>query len=136
MSRRTVLTAVIALSAFGLTAGLTASLNVAADDLGAATATVAACQPDAEGDITLSYGVLAGATNTVTEVTLGNVSADCAGQTATVTLLDVAGNTLDAATQTSISADGTVDIVLDLTDATLTADAAQVEEVSLIITGA
>ncbi|MBW3659777.1 MAG: hypothetical protein KY457_14145 [Actinobacteria bacterium] len=137
MSRRTVLTAVIALSAFGLTAGLTASLNVATDDLGAATATVAACHPPAEGDITLSYGVRAGVVNEVVEVTLGNVSAACTGQAATVTLMDAAGAAVDSVVATSLTADGVSDIVLDLAaDATLTADASLVEKVSVVITGA
>lgn len=129
MSRRTILTLVLALSAFGLTTGLTASMTVTSDQLGAgATDAITAC--DADG-INVAYGVTPGANGTVSEVTLEGVAAACVGQTLVVTLLDAANATLD-------SFDGTVgaltagDLVVALND---TATASAVERVAVVITG-
>lgn len=134
MSRRTVLTGIIALSAFGLTAGLTASLGVSSDQLGAGTSTVAACDPVGTGGVDVSYGVTA-ATNTVASVTLDNVAWACEGQTATITLMG--GTTVLDSTQGTLTldaTDGTGGEVLTFTAGT--ANAADVTSVSVVITGA
>lgn len=129
MSRRTVLTAVVALSAFGLTAGLTASLGVASDQLGAGTQVVASC----DDLIDLSYGVTAGATNTLASVTMSGVDASCAGQAATLSIMDTANGVIETLNVASlaIDADGNVAI-----PASGTTDVATVGNVSLVITGA
>lgn len=136
MNRRNILIAVLALSAFGLTTGLTASLNVSSDQLGAGTNTVASCDPDGVG---VSYGVTPGQNSTVASVTLTGVHADCVGQTATVILMEEAADgtitELDQASAT-VAVDASGNAVVNLaTDTTNTASAAAVEHVSVIITG-
>lgn len=127
MSRRTVLTAVVALSAFGLTAGLTASLGVATDQLGADTQTVAAC----DSAIDLSYGVTAGAVNTVAAVSLDAVDASCDGQAASLTLLG--GGVVLESVDVADLAVTTGSATITLADTT---DVEAVDQVSLVITGA
>lgn len=132
MSRRTVLTLVLALSAFGLTAGLTASLGVSTDQLGAGSSPVTSCDPVETGGVHVAYDVTAG-TNVVTAVTLSDIAAACDGQTATITLLDTNGADLDRTTGT-ITLGGTTVESFTLVDQD--ADAASVKSVSVVIAGA
>ncbi|MBW3621273.1 MAG: hypothetical protein KY461_13590 [Actinobacteria bacterium] len=129
MSRRTILTAVLALSAFGLTAGLTASMTVTSDQLGSGTTeAITAC--DADG-VNVAYGVSPGANGLVSEVTLEGVAAACDSDDLVITLLDAVGATLD-------SYDGSVGTLTGgATTVTLTggAPAASVAKVTVVITG-
>ena len=130
MSRRTILTAALVLSAFGLTAGLTASMTVTSDQLGSGTTeTITACDSDG---VNVAYGVSPGANGVVSEVTLEGVDAACDGDDLVITLLDSAGAELD-------SYDGSVGTLSDgATTVTLVggdAPAADVAKVTVVITG-
>lgn len=130
MSRRTILTAVLALSAFGLTAGLTASMTVTSDQLGAGTTeAITAC--DADG-VNVAYGVSPGANGVVEEVTLEGVAAACEGDDLVITLLDSADAELDSYDGTVGTLTGSATTVtLDGADA----PAADVSKVTVVITG-
>lgn len=127
MTRRNLFILLVALSAFGLTTGLTASLGLSSDQLGADTVAVAACDPDG---IAVSYGVTPGAINTVNEVTLSGVDASCAGQAVTVQLMDATDASLDSVSGT-VTLAGT-DAVVSMSDL---ADASAVSKVSVVISG-
>lgn len=87
MPRRAILSLILALSALGLTTGLTASLDVAAADLGAGSTVISAC--DNTG-VDLSFGLSPDGQD-ITEVSLGGVDVACDGQAVTVVLEDATG---------------------------------------------
>ncbi len=126
MRRRVIVSSILAVSAFGLTTGLTASMNVGAADLGAATSTVSAC--DADG-IDLSYGLVTGDISSLDTISLAGIDAACDTQSVLVELVGAGGVVLAQLTGT---ADATGSLDLPLTTPIAAADLLQV---NTVITG-
>jgi len=101
--KRLLFTAIAALLTFGSTYGLAASLNLTTDSLGAAEATVAACQA---GPLTATYATSYSATlpgYTVGTVTVNGLAATCYGKAYRITLSGAANASLAEATGTTPS---------------------------------
>lgn len=123
--RRTLLASVLALSAFGLTTGLTASMSVSAGDLGAGSAAVSAC--DADG-VSVAYGLSPADATSLTSVTLSGLDATCAGQSVVVELVGAAGVLI----QLTGTADASGAMTLPIAGGVAAAD---VTDVNTVITG-
>ncbi len=94
--KRLAFAVVTAVTLFGVVFGLAASLGVTANDMGAGSSTVSACDPN----ITVSFGLVTGSVTDIGAVTVGDIDPACSGQTVLVQLLDGTGAVLANETAT------------------------------------
>lgn len=108
---------------------MAASLGgITSDNLGADSSVIASCDVDG---VTTTFTVAYDATDTrdeVTHVNVGDVHANCVGETLTVTLTNTAGAVLDTASVTAASG-------LNAVATSTPPDAELVENVHIVITG-
>lgn len=123
--KRFLIVTLLALSIFGLTLGLTASLAVDADDVATGSTTVSGC----DDSVDVAFGLATGDISAIAEIALTDVAAACDGQTVNVEVTDGDGPVLVQGT-----ADVSGGLVLDLTGVR-TVSAATVTGVVVTITG-
>lgn len=99
--KRVLIASMVGVMTFGTVYGLAASLNLASDDLGAGTATVAACQA---GTLTATYTTTYSSSTpgyTVGTVTVTGLAATCYSKAYKVALSGAGGTSLGEATGTT-----------------------------------